>query len=61
MLSLLGGFSIDDNWVDFDQVHVTPTHVSEVKELEEVIKNRRDKRLYGNKGYASQKNNDLLR
>src|SRR3990167_1992412 len=43
------------------QVHVTPAHVSEVRELEEVIKNRRDKRLYGDKGYASQGNKDLLR
>ena len=43
------------------QVHVTPAHVSEVRELEEVIKKRRDKRLYGDKGYASQGNKDLLR
>lgn len=43
------------------QVHVTPAHVSEVRELEEVMKNRRDKRLYGDKGYASQHNKDLLR
>lgn len=43
------------------QVHVTPAHVSEVRELEEVVKNRRDKRLYGDKGYASQGNKDFLR
>jgi IS5 family transposase len=43
------------------QIHVTPAHVSEVRELEEVMKNRRDKRLYGDKGYASQHNKDLLR
>ena len=29
--------------------------------MEEVITNRRDKRLYGDKGYASQGNKDLLR
>ena len=43
------------------QVHVTPAHVSEVRELEEIMKTRRDKRLYGDKGYASQGNKDLLR
>lgn len=29
--------------------------------LEEVVKNRRDKRLYADKGYASQGNKDWLR
>lgn len=56
------GFMIVDQEDGYmDQVHVTPAHVSEVKELEEIIKKRQDKRLYGDKGYASQGNRDLLR
>ena len=56
------GFMIIDQEDGYiHQVHVTPAHVSEVRELEEIMKNRRDKRLYGDKGYASQHNKDLLR
>ena len=56
------GFMIIDQEDGYiHQVHVTPAHVSEVRELEEVMKNRRDKRLYGDKGYASQGNKGLLR
>ncbi|MEB3702658.1 IS5 family transposase [Candidatus Bealeia paramacronuclearis] len=56
------GFMVIDQEDGYiDQVHVTPAHVSEVRELEEVVKKRRDKRLYGDKGYASQGNKDLLR
>lgn len=56
------GFMIIDQEDGYiHQVHVTPAHVSEVRELEEVMKNRRDKRLYGDKGYASQGNKDFLR
>lgn len=56
------GFMIIDQEEGYiNQVHVTPAHVAEVSELKEVIKNRRDKRLYGDKGYASQGNKDLLR
>ncbi len=56
------GFMIIDQEDGYiHQVHVTPAHVSEVRELEEVVKNRRDKRLYADKGYASQGNKDLLR
>ncbi len=56
------GFMVIDQEDGYiDQVHVTPAHVSEVRELEEVMKDRRDKRLYGDKGYASQGNKDMLR
>jgi IS5 family transposase len=56
------GFMIIDQEDGYiHQVHVTPAHVSEVRELEEIMKTRRDKRLYGDKGYASQRNKDLLR
>lgn len=56
------GFMIIDQEDGYiHQVHVTPAHVSEVRELEEVMTNLRDKILYGDKGYASQGNKDLLR
>lgn len=56
------GFMIIDQEDGYiHQVHVTPAHVSEVRELEEVMKTRQDKRLYGDKGYASQKNKAFLR
>lgn len=40
---------------------MAPAHVSEVRELEEIMRKRRDRRLSGDKGYASQGNKDLLR
>lgn len=56
------GFMIVDQEDGYiDQVHVTPAHVSEVSELKEIIKDRKDKRLYGDKGYASQSNKEILR
>jgi hypothetical protein len=38
----------EDGYID--QVHVTPAHISEVSELKEIIKDRQDKRLYGDEG-----------
>lgn len=56
------GFMIVDQEDGYiDQVHVTPAHISEVSELKEIIKDRQDKRLYGDKGYASQSNKEMLR
>lgn len=56
-----GFMLIDQEEGYIDQVHVTAAHVSEVSELKKVMNGRRDKRLYGDKGYASQGNKDLLR
>ena len=56
------GFMVTDKEDGYiEQIHVIPAHVSEVKELEKVVKDRRDKRLYGDKGYASKNNKDLLK
>lgn len=56
------GFMVTDQEDGYiEQIHVTPAHVSEVKEFEKVIKDRSDKRLYGDKGYASKSNKDLLK
>ena len=56
------GFMLTDQEEGYiDQVHAAPAHVAEVSELKEIIEDRRDKRLYGDKGYASQSNKDLLR
>lgn len=56
------GFMIVDQEDGYiDQVHVVPAHVSEVTELEKIIKNRQDERLYGDKGYASKSNKELLK
>lgn len=56
------GFMVTDQEDGYiDQVHVTPAHTSEVKELEQVIQGRQDKRLYGDKGYASKANKELLK
>lgn len=56
------GFMVTDQEDGYiDQVHVTPAHTSEVKELAKVICNRQDKRLYGDKGYASKSNKELLK
>jgi IS5 family transposase len=56
------GFMVTDQEDGYiNQVHVTPAHKSEVKELEAIIQNRRDNRLYGDKGYASQENKELLK
>ena len=58
------GFMVTDSEEGYiDQVHVTPAHVSEVKELSVVMAHRKgkDKRLYADKGYASQENKDLLK
>lgn len=56
------GFALVDQEDGYiDHVHVTPAHRSEVTEFEEVIKERQDKRLYGDKGYASAANRDSLK
>jgi IS5 family transposase len=40
---------------------VTPAHISEMIEFKTVIKDRKDKRIYGDKGYASRRNKESLR
>jgi len=56
------GFAVVDQENGYiDQVHVTPAHVSEMTEFETVIKERKDKRLYGDKGYASAANRASLK
>lgn len=56
------GFAVVDQEDGYiDQVHVTPAHVSEMTEFETVIKERKDKRLYGDKGYASAANRISLK
>lgn len=56
------GFMVVDQEEGYiDQVHVTPAHVSETRELEKIIGNRQDRRLYGDKGYASKANKELLK
>jgi transposase, IS5 family len=56
------GFMIagqEDGYID--QIYVTPAHLSEVSEFKKIIHNRKDKRMYGDKGYASKENKNLLR
>lgn len=56
------GFAIVDQEDGYiDQVHVTPAHISEMTEFKTVIKDRKDKRMYGDKGYASRSNKESLR
>ena len=56
------GFAIVDQEDGYiDQVHVTPAHISEMTEFKTVIKDRKDKRIYGDKGYASKSNKESLR
>jgi transposase, IS5 family len=56
------GFMVVDQEEGYiDQVHVTPAHVSETRELEKIIEKRQDRRLYGDKGYASKSNKELLK
>ncbi len=56
------GFMITDQEDGYiDQVHVTPAHVSEVSEFKKIVHNRKDKRMYGDKGYASKENREFLR
>ncbi len=49
----------EDGYIE--HVHVTPANLSEVNELKNIIENRHDHRIYGDKGYASQANKDLLK
>jgi len=56
------GFAITDAEDGYiDKVAVTPANKSELKELESIMKGRQDKRLYADKGYASEDNKGLLR
>ena len=56
------GFAVVDKEEGYiDQVYVTPAHVSEMTEFETVIKERKDKRMYGDKGYASAANRISLK
>lgn len=41
-------------------VHVTPANRSEVREMQEVVKDLKTERLYGDKGYASRDNRTFL-
>lgn len=51
---------IEDGFIT--HVHVTPAHVSEVREFSNILPNLKVKgRLYGDKGYASQANKDHLK
>ncbi|MBY0280820.1 MAG: transposase [Alphaproteobacteria bacterium] len=43
----------EDGYID--QVHVTPAHQSEMTEFATVMKDRQDKKMYGNKVYASKR------
>lgn len=49
----------EDGYIE--QVHVTPAPLSEVSEFKKIIHNRKDKRMYGDKGDASKENKSLLR
>jgi transposase, IS5 family len=56
------GFAVVDQEDGYiDQVHVTPAHQSEMTEFATVVKDRQDKRMYGDKGYSSTKNRDTLK
>jgi len=56
------GFMITDAKKGFiEKVHVTSANQSEVTALEDVLGNLKAYRLYADKGYASQKNRQLLR
>ena len=51
---------VEDGYIE--HVHVTPAHVSEVRELAQILpKTGFMRRLYADKGYASQNNKGLLR
>lgn len=57
------GFAVvdaEDGYIE--HVHVTSAHVSEIKELEKIVAEvSSQRRFYGDKGYASQNNRDLLK
>ena len=57
------GFMVTDAEDGFiDHVHVTPAHVSENREFEAMIPYMKpNQRVYGDKGYASKKNQDILK
>ncbi|MBX9621462.1 MAG: IS5 family transposase [Alphaproteobacteria bacterium] len=57
------GFAVVDGKEGYiDHIRVKPANASEVRSLEEVIKGMpKTKRLYGDKGYASQNNREHLR
>lgn len=44
-----------------EHAHVTPANISEVGQLERMLKADSDKRLFADKGYASESNRKLLR
>jgi IS5 family transposase len=56
------GFAVVDACQGFIQrVYVAPANVSEVRSLQIVLGKIKTRRAYGDKGYASQENRDLLR
>ena len=56
------GFMLTDQEDGYiDQVHVTPAHVSEMSEFKNIAHTRKYKRMYGDKGYSSKENKELLR
>jgi IS5 family transposase len=56
------GFVVTDSEQGFiEHVHVTPANVSETRELKSVIKGLETNCLYGDKGYASADNRELLK
>lgn len=50
---------VSDGYIE--KAYVTPANLSEMKELKNMIPNRKPKRLYGDKGYASKENRDTLK
>ena len=56
-----GFVTVDEKNGYINKVHVTPANVSEINQLENLLCNKQATRIYGDKGYASQDNRNILK